>query len=281
MRVLIVGCGRLGSDVAGRLVADGHTVFGLRRSERALPDGVVSLVGDVGRPDSLQLPEAVEACIYAVAAGGRSDDAYRTAYPLGVANVIQALERQTAADRLLFVSSTGVYGEDAGGVVDETSITEPAGFTGRRLLEAEEIVAASGFSSCSLRLSGIYGPNRRMLLDRVGRGEATYPGVGERWMNQIHQHDAARALVHVLGLDALPDALCISDTRPSRRREVLEWLAQELGAPAPSASAGNSSRGGEGAGKRVDSARLQASGSPPGFRFSFPTYVQGYGSFIG
>jgi nucleoside-diphosphate-sugar epimerase len=277
MRVLIVGCGRLGSSVAERLVADAHTVFGLRRSDRALPDGVVPLIGDVSRPESLQLPEALDACIYAVAAGGRSDDAYRAAYPGGVANVVQALGPQAAATRLLFVSSTGVYGEDGGGVVDEASPTEPKGFTGRRLLEAEEIVAASGFSSCSLRLSGIYGPNRRMLLDRVRSGEASYPIVGERWMNQIHQHDAARALVHVLGLDALPEAFCISDTRPSRRREVLEWLAQEMGAPAPSASAENSSRRGEGAGKRVDSTRLQASG----FCFSFPTYVQGYGSFIG
>ncbi len=276
MRVLIVGCGRLGSDVAERLVSSGHTVFGLRRSERVLPEGVRPLVGDVATPDSLRLPDSLDACVYAVAAGGRSDEAYRLAYPVGAANVVRALPTSNATLRLLFVSSTGVYGEGDGGEVDERTPPEPGGFAGQRLLEAERVVQASAFSSCSLRLSGIYGPSRRRLLDSVRRGEATYPATGVRWMNQVHQLDAARAIVHALELEELPEVLCVSDPLPSNRREVLEWLAARMGAPAPTGRVQDPSRS-VGAGKRVDSSRLRATG----YRFRFPSYVEGYGSFMG
>ena len=273
MRVLIVGCGRLGSDIAELLVRGGHAVFGLRRSNRALPEGVVGLVGDVSLEESLFLPDSMDACVYAVAAGERSDAAYRAAYPAGAGNVIRALERSgSGAARFLFVSSTGVYGQTDGSLVNEASPTEPAGFTGQRMLEAERLVQASALPSCALRLSGIYGPSRRVLLERVGRGEATYPAEGDRWMNQIHQLDAARAVVHVLGMLKLPQALCVSDSRPAQRREVLMWLADRMGAPAPKASGAPADPA-----KRVDSGRLRATG----FEFRFPTYVEGYESFVG
>lgn len=254
-------------------MGDGHTVFGLRRTERALPDGVIGLVGDVSIRESLQLPESLDACVYAVAAGGRTDDAYRAAYPVGAENVIRALEEAGAgAARFLFVSSTGVFGQDDGSLVNEESPTEPQGFTGQRMMEAERVARASALPSCALRLSGIYGPSRSVLLERVGRGEATYPAQGDRWMNQIHQFDAARAIVHALGLADLPPVLCVSDPKPSQRREVLLWLASRMGAPVPGASDAPGTPA-----KRIDSGRIQATG----FEFRFPSYVEGYESFMG
>ena len=60
-----------------------------------------------------------------------------------------------------------MYSQNDGGWVDEDSPTEPDSFSGRRLLEAEQILAASPFGTVSLRLGGIYGPGRTGLIDRV------------------------------------------------------------------------------------------------------------------
>ncbi|QDV08477.1 NAD dependent epimerase/dehydratase family protein [Planctomycetes bacterium Poly30] len=271
MRILIVGCGRLGSAAAEQLVADGHGVFGLRRSQRPLPDGVIALRGDVaaGRFD---LPKRLDAVIYSVAASTRTDEGYRLAYVVGLENVLEALKRDSSNARVLFVSSTGVYGHGDGSEVDESTIPAPMHFTGIRMLEAEAVAKASPFEACALRLSGLYGPSRRVLLDRVRAGEATYPASAEGWMNQLHEEDAARALVHVLGTSALPETLCVSDTRPSPRAEVLTWLAERLGAPRPRAM----DTTGPASTKRVRSTALVDTG----FRFRYPTYVEGYSSFL-
>jgi len=277
MRVLIVGCGRLGSRVAEQLLdragdRAAATVFGMRRSERALPDGVVALRGDAAA-GAFELPPDLDAVVYAVAAAGeRSDESYRDAYPVGLGHVLDALERSARRGRVLFISSTGVYGEDAGGWVDEDTDPRKAGFTGVRLLEAEERLSRASLPGCSLRLSGLYGPTRQgALVRRVAAGEASYPASGARWMNQLHEEDAARAVVHVLSLAALPATLNVSDTRPSDRREVLTWLAERMRAPAPRPDEAQPAGA-----KRVSSQRLRDTG----FRFAYPTYVEGYDSFL-
>lgn len=243
----------------------------MRRSERALPPRVEPLRGDAVT-GSFELPRDLDAVVYAVAAGERTDERYRDAYPVGLGNVIDALESEESRARVIFVSSTGVYGEDGGAWVDEGTVPDPRGFAGERLLEAEERLAASSLDGASLRLSGIYGPSRPVLLRRIAQGLVTYPAEGERWMNQVHEEDAARAVAHVVHLDSLPPVICVSDEEPADRREVLGWLAKELGAPRPREDADGS----PGAGKRVSSRLLRATG----FVHSFPTFREGYGSFL-
>ncbi|MEM8712917.1 MAG: SDR family NAD(P)-dependent oxidoreductase, partial [Planctomycetota bacterium] len=187
-------------------------------------------------------------------------------------NVIDALEGQGSRARVLFASSTGVYGEDAGGWVDESTPPDPRGFSGEQLLAAEERLARSPLVGAALRLSGIYWPSRKVLLGRVAQGLASYPARGERWMNQIHEEDAARAVLHAIGLDPLPPTICVSDGEPADRRVMLGWLARRMGAPEPTEGAPGSA----GAGKRVSSRLLISTG----FAYSFPTYREGYGSFL-
>lgn len=272
MRRLIVGCGALGSDVARRLVARGDEVFGLRRGERELPRGVVPLTGDVTRPASLALPANLDDVVYAISASERTDDGYRTAYADGIANVIGALEPSgSAAARLLFVSSTGVYGQTDGEWVDEESETEPAYFTGKRMLEAEAHVLANGRGSCCLRLGGIYGAERHALVRSVLEGRATYAAAHDQWTNRIHDVDAARAIEHALCLDERPGVMNVVDADPAPRRNVLRWIAELGDAPAPVAVHDWNPRPGF-TSKRVSSRRLTASG----FRFEYPDYRSGY-----
>lgn len=279
-RLLIVGCGDLGSR-AGQLASRaGWRVFGMRRSGRALPEGIEPLTGDVSRPGAFALPKALGAVLYAVAADGRTEEAYRAAYVDGLANVLAALAAaEELATRIVFVSSTAVYGEANGDWVDEDSPPEPAGFTGRILLEGEALLRDAPVTSSSLRLAGIYGPGRTRLIDGVRSGALTSDPEAVRWTNRIHVDDAAGALLHVLNADAMPSVLNVVDREPVPRHDVLHFIAKELGVkppevPAPGAAGKEASR--PLPNKRVRSDRLVQSG----FRLAYPSYREGYAALI-
>lgn len=273
MRLLVVGCGDLGGRVA-RLAADsGHEVFGARRTAGRVPDGVASLVFDVTDPDSIDLPDGLDAFVYAVAASERTDAAYRAAYPDGLRAVIDALP-EPARVRGLFISSTAVHGARDGSWVDEESDPAPAGFSGQRLLEAERVLAGAPLAAASsLRLGGIYGPGRTFLLRSVDEGTAELAPHVE-WTNRIHVEDAARAVLHVLGLVPIPPVVDVVDEEPAPRAEVLSFVAERLGRPSPPVGDAPAPRG---MGKRVSSALLARSG----FDWRYPSYREGYGALIG
>lgn len=267
MRVLIAGCGYVGSELARRLAED-HDVWGLRRTAGELPAGVRPLAGDVTDPSTLELPDDVDALVYAVSPGRREEAAYRAAYVHGLRTVLTALGSRPA--RLLFVSSTAVYGQSDGSVVDEESPTDPSSFAGRVLLEAEAVAQAAGGSV--LRLAGIYGPGRTRLIDQVRAGEATYPSPDVH-TNRIHRDDGAGALAHLLTLgDPAPVYLGVDDD-PAPRGEVLRWLADRLDAPRPHEAPDARTRGGD---KRCSNARLRASG----YDLTYPSYRDGYAAML-
>lgn len=275
MRVLIVGMGDLGAEVARLAAADGHEVVGLRRSFSSPPAGVTAIQGDVADPASLRLPAAVDAVVYCVAAGTRDEAAYRVAYPQGLANVLGALEASGSdAARVLFVSSTAVYGDAAGGWVDEGTSPAPEGFNGRLMREAEEVLEASRFAGTSLRLGGIYGPGRTYLLDALTQGRPFPAGSMARWTNRVHRDDAARAALHLLGQPAVDPAVNVVDREPARRRDVLAWLAGRLGVEVVTGGPGPGRP--DGGDRRVRSTLLVERG----FEHRFPSFREGYASVL-
>src|SRR5690606_36950965 len=134
----------------------GHRVLGLRRDVGALPEGVAPFAADLTRPETLRsLPAEIDSVVYAASAGGRTEAAYEDAYVRGVGNVLDALQRRGApVRRVVFVSSTAVYGQDDGAFLDETSFAEAETFTGRTLLRGEALVSKGPFPATRLRLSG-------------------------------------------------------------------------------------------------------------------------------
>lgn len=276
-RILIAGCGDVGCRLGRRLVDSGYRVWGLRRHPDALPEGLEPLAADLTRPDTLAgLPSDLDAVVYTAAADGRSDDAYRRAYVEGVENLLRVVEAQTPPPRrLLFTSSTGVYGQTEGEWVDEKSVTRPSRFSGRRVLEGEERFRASPIPSVSLRLGGIYGPGRTRLLRRVASGEAVCPEGPALYTNRIHSDDAAGALHHLLERPA-PESIYLGvDHEPAELCEVLRFLARRLGVEPPR-TAPRDEAGHRGS-KRCSSRRLRADG----YRFVYPTYREGYDALIG
>jgi nucleoside-diphosphate-sugar epimerase len=275
-RVLIAGCGNVGTALGLRLAAAGHRVLGLRRDPSGLPAPITPIAADLGDPASLAaVPADVDALVYAAAADRRDDDAYRRAYVDGLRHVLARLRDAGAPlRRLVYVSSTAVYAQDDGGWVDESSPTEPTHFTGRRLLEGEQLALAAGVAGTVLRLAGIYGPGRTRLVDEVRAGTAEVAAGTPVWTNRIHRDDCAGAIAHLLALPAPAPVWLGVDHEPAERGVVLDWLADRLGVARPRRMA-DAPRG-RGGNKRCDGGRLRASG----YLFRYPTFREGYAALL-
>lgn len=281
--VVVAGAGDVGLRLARLRIAAGEDVIGLRRGEGEAVHGLRWLRADLARGDGLAaLPRAAAALVFCAAPDVRDEAAYRALYVDGLRRAIDAC----APARIVFVSSTAVYAEDAGEWVDETTPARPPAFNGRALLAAEQGLAGHA-GSTALRCSGIYGPGRGALL-RKARGDQ--PGA-RRWTNRIHAQDVASAISHLLDLDAPPPLLLANDDLPALEQDVLAWLRARQGLPPlpPAAPDRNPSpepgtepgtEPGSGAvaasGRRVANARLRATGWAP----AFPDYRAGYASLL-
>jgi nucleoside-diphosphate-sugar epimerase len=266
MTTLIVGCGYLGRRIGAQLVARGDRVFGAVRSEQSASRiqtwGIDAIRAEVLDPSSLaRLPRA-DHVVYCVGYDRSSGVSQRAVYVEGLRGVISALPE--TPKRMVYASSTGVYGQEHGEWVDEASSTEPRNESGRVCLEAEnwlrEFSRRSGLSSVVLRYAGLYGPGRIVRRDAVARGE---PIVGdpERYLNLIHIDDAASAAVAALEAERPASLYIAADDRPVRRREYYELVAKCLNAPAPrftSPRPGSAAAAREDSNKRASNQRLKA-----------------------
>ncbi|KAF0862158.1 SDR family oxidoreductase [Pseudomonas sp. LD120] len=276
--VLIAGCGDVGSRLATQLLAEQWQVYGLRRNVSRLPQGVIGIAGDLfseqcpaGWPEA-----AVDYLVYCAAATEHDEAGYRAAYVEGLQHVLAWLkQRHQRPKRLLFVSSSGVYGQKGGEWVDEHSPAEASGYSGRLMLEAEQVALDSGIPACRVRLTGIYGPGREWLLTQVRRGYrvATDPPL---YGNRIHADDAAGLLAFLLKADhggaALDDCYIGVDDAPAPLAEVVDWLREYLGVTEWDDDASVRRTGS----KRCSNARARALGWAP----RYLSYREGYAAIL-
>lgn len=278
MTILLAGCGDLGTEAGLRSAALGHRVVGWRRSPDKLPPAIEGAAADLSAPDLPRVPDDTTAVVIAVAADSPSEPAYRAAYLGAVTHVLDALERDgISPGRVLFVSSTAVYGDAGGGWVDERTTPNPDGFSGRVLVAAEDLLrtrlAGTATTAVSLRLGGIYGPGRTRLIDQVKTGSAVVPQ-DLRYTNRIHRDDAAAAIVHLCTMPANPAPVYVGvDDDPADLGSVLRFLAAEMDLAEPSVGDAGPARGGN---KRCRNALLRSAGAD----LVFPTFREGYRSIL-
>jgi len=270
--LLVIGCGDLGGAVARHCAGLGWDVTGVRRSAIDIP-GVRMLAADVTDAASLQPLRdiAAELVLIVLTPGGFNDERYRAVYVDGLAHVLANLNTSRLR-RLLWVSSTSVFDQDDGSLLDENSPARPSGFSGRRLLEAEQLLAHSGLPSTSIRFGGIYGRGRDRLLQQLRGGRRTAP-TPVRISNRIHRDDAVGILQFLLqraaeGVALDPLYLGV-DTEPTAIAEVERWFANYLQLDyAQLQQTEGELRGGN---KHCCSTRLQQLG----YSFIYPTYREG------
>ena len=263
--LLVAGFGELGARVATRRIAEGAQVLALRRRAMGDAPALRGVRADLATGEGLaQLPRQAEALLFCVAPDSRDERAYRALYRDGLRRLLERVD----APRLVFVSSTAVYAQDAGEWVDEESVAAPTAFNGRVLLEAEA-VAREHPGGAVLRLSGLYGPGREALLRRAREARAS----ARRWSNRIHIDDAASAAALLLDV---PRARAVgtwlgSDDAPALECDVQAWVRSREGLPAVAPDSANAS------GRRVANAHLRGLGWVP----EFPDFRAGYAALTG
>ena len=266
-RVVIAGCGFVGLATARGFHAAGWDVIGITHSAEsaaALNGEAFSVAPcDISDAEAVRaiaagLGEKADAVIHCASSGRGGADAYRAVYLEGARNLLDAF----APARLLFTSSTSVYAQTDGAVVDEDSLAEPPRETGRLLREAEELVLAHG--RIVARLAGIYGPGRSVLLRKFFSGEAVIEGDGGRVVNQVHRDDIASA-VRVLIEKGAIGIFNVSDDAPMPQREIYAWLAERFARPLPPSGPIDPNRKRGWTSKGVSNAKLRALGWVPQF----------------
>jgi nucleoside-diphosphate-sugar epimerase len=236
MDKLVIGCGYLGRRVARAWLAQGSNVWAMTRSpargEEFAREGFRPLVADICDAATLRVLPAVQTILFAVGYDRTSGRSQQSVYVDGLRNVLERLP--TPPQRLIYISSSSVYGQSNGEWVDETSECIPSQPGGQCCLQAEELVKAALPDQASiLRLSGIYGPGR--LLSRLESLRAREPIAGrpDAWLNLIHVDDAAAAVLASEHRGSGGETTLVTDSLPIRREEYYRLLAQLSGTPAP------------------------------------------------
>ncbi len=260
--VLIIGCGFLGEVAAELFSAQGKRVLGLVHSGESLRK-LAERSFEVARCDVTN-PASVEAltsqvhevplAVYCVSSGRGGVEKYASIYRDGLARVMAAWNPA----KMIFVSSTSVYGQSDGSWVTERSPTLPERETGRILLEAEALALAAGGTVA--RLSGIYGPSRSELLRKFLSGETVLEDGGGRWINQIHRDDAAAALVRLADPSPLSGIFNVTDDLPVTQKDLTSWLAESLQRPLPSEGSPDLLRKRGWSSKRISNSKLRSLG---------------------
>lgn len=275
--VLIAGCGDVGCRLAQQLPAD-WTVYGLRRSVERLPASIRPLAGDLSRDErpSDWPGGPVDYLVYCATPSERDETGYRTTYVEGLRRVLGWLaSARQSPRRVLFVSSSSVYGQQQGEWVDETSIASSTSYSGRVMREAEQVALQSGSPGTVVRLTGIYGPGRSDLMNRVRQGYrvSVDPPV---YANRIHADDAGGLLAFLLRADsqgvALADCYLGVDDAPVALADVVGWMRQRLGVSDWSDTESLRRAGS----KRCSNARARALGWVP----RYPSYREGYEAML-
>ncbi len=285
MHVLVAGCGWLGRAVAGACLARGDRVTGVRRDpERAsalASLGVAPLRLDLADPGSAdRLPNDLEAVVACQSASADGAGPYRAAY-VEANRTLLAAARRAGARAFVYTGSTGVFGQRDGGDVDEGTPPEPASPEAEVLVEAERLVAAaagSGMPACVVRLSGLYGPGRTGVVDRVRSGALALGPGDETFMNFCHLDDAVAAVLAALSRGRAGAVYHGTDAHPAPRREVVEWVASRLGfAPTRREPAAGPPPGARPAHRRILGERTRAE---LGLALRWPTFREGLAPLV-
>jgi len=275
---LILGCGDIGTQLGKQLIEAGHRVVGARRNADALDGtGIEPVALDVTDEAALAaLPDA-DIVVYAVTADRFEESAYEAAYPQGLKAILREFAgRGRTPQRLFFASSTSVYAQHEGEEVDEASPTEPSGFSGSLMREAEQILLEHELPGTVVRFSGIYGPGRDRLIRQVGEGRiaAANPPL---YSNRIHRDDCAGVLAHLIQMalegKPLEPIYLASDCDSAPLHEVMAWIAKRLKVATPDVIQSPLRRRSS---KRCNNRRLLDTG----YTFRYPSFREGYADVL-
>jgi nucleoside-diphosphate-sugar epimerase len=276
--VLIVGCGDLGIRCGTLLLEKDWSVAGVRRNTATLPQRITRHSADYTQAGSLDFiaDEQPDYILATFNPFDRSVAGYKAGFGSGMANLLAGLG-QHRPKHIIMTSSTRVFGESAGGWVDESSELSLEDPWAQEMIAAEKRLMSSGYNASVVRFAGIYGIPGGRLLSRVRRGELC-PPEPISYTNRIHRDDCGGFLAHLLqqlqGGEELERLYIGADDEPAPRYEVESWLAQEMGLQdrAYGFAADQPTRHNKSGHRRCRNQVMRASG----YQLLYPTYRDGY-----
>lgn len=275
-KVLILGYGYTGKSFKVAASSDEFEIIAARRNIDAIEGDVSKLKIDLFDVNTFSdIPKDINAIVYMASAGEFSKEAYHNTYYKGLKNILEYCKNFSKLKRFLFVSSTGVYADRRGGEVDEASIRDSSNPPQLELIRGEDLLLNGNFTfeTSVVRFSGIYGKERRYLINKVKSGEVDLSD--ETYTNRIHEKDCGRVLVHLLKINNINKSYIATDDLPSTRKEVYTYLAEKLNIEVNEAinHTSNSNRYGS---KRCLNKILKDSG----FEFTYPSFKEGYDEIL-
>jgi nucleoside-diphosphate-sugar epimerase len=294
--IAILGAGWLGIRLAEQALRHGMHVSTLTRNQVT-----TEKLRDLGVHHPLtaqlheatwhgQLPREQDFVVNCVSSAGGGIEGYRLSYMEGNRSVL-AWAGSNHPATFIYTGSTSVYPQVDGQLVDETASTEGASESGQVLLEAEGLIRGNSPFARSIifRLGGLYGPGRHYILDQLREEVKELPGSGDSLLNLLHLDDACSAIWATLSQGGNTDREAVelfnvTDGNPSTKADIVEWLAGQLGRPAPFFNP-NSQSGrspirrskGKAPNRRIDNRKIRVE---CGWSPAHPTHRDGYRNLL-
>ena len=276
LKVLIVGCGQLGFSIVKNADSDVFKLYGFSRSLRKSPASIEMHQVDILKTEAIDVIKLInpEIIIYAVSADTQSIESYQDHYVVGLKKTYEAILELDHFKHLFFVSSTRVYGQKTTKILSELDIAEPSDYGGEALMEAETVARQLKDKATILRLSGIYGPNRKRMIQLAQSNPGNWPATNN-WSNRIHEEDAARFIVflmkRIMMNESIEPLYLVTDGVPTKQYDVLTWIRNRLQLTTDSIELPILESG-----KQLQSVLLNQTG----FVLKYPDFTYGYEAII-
>jgi nucleoside-diphosphate-sugar epimerase len=261
----------------------------MRRKPSSLPSDIEAIQGDLCDSEnflSILDNSNVDVIVVTLTPDSMSDQGYLDSYVNG-ANVLKSTIKKLSyrPQLIIWVSSTGVYGQSCGEWVDESSVASSKSYRGKRLLEAENLVKSISkelvtnnstlIKSVVVRFSGIYGPGRGRLLNQIKKGNiaSKHP---VSWTNRIHVVDCAGIIIHIIDLYSqkkdISNLYIGTDNQPVPAYEIQSWLANHMRVKIEENNEIPKNIDNKNVNRRCNNKLIKDSG----YNFIFPDFKKGY-----
>ncbi|MEM9234359.1 MAG: SDR family oxidoreductase [Pseudomonadota bacterium] len=283
--LLTIGYGYSVAPLASRLKGEGWIIHGTTRDSakagRMVDEGILPHIWDGESSLPEEAVKRADVIIVSVAPDAAGCPAAR------------ALKQLQSKTVLIYLSSSGVYGDHDGAWIDEDTVCTPTSRRGRQRLLAEQqwqdMAMRDNARSHLCRLSGIYGPGRNAVESLQGETRGAKAGLSQRIIkpgqvfNRIHRDDIAGGLYALIMASGAPSILNFADDEPSPPQDVITYAAGLLGIEPPpevpfeEAELSPMGRSFYADNKRLRNDRLKAL---PGFTLTYPDYRSGLEAII-
>jgi nucleoside-diphosphate-sugar epimerase len=234
-KIFIIGCGDIGRRCAALWRARGAAVAALARSDasaRRLEQlGITPVPGDLDQPATLQRLPLNSSLLYYFAPPPAVDDTDGR-----MRAVVAAMAAGEQPGRILYLSTTGVYGDNHGAWVTEDTPVRPIAARSKRRVDAETVLRAFGKAAgvpvIILRVPGIYGPGR-LPIEAIRTRRPVLDESESGYTNRIHAEDLARVCLTAAERGRADTVYNVSDGHPSSMTGYFNQLADALGEPRP------------------------------------------------